>query len=207
MAEIKDYKPNSKAYKEKIKKGEEPKRTKKIVQNPVTIDKKAGIKNRFSKAMLADDISNIGSYIVFDVIIPSVKSALSEIVKSGIDIALFGSTKKNNNNSQYVSYSSYSTRFGNGNAVNVTPKTNINQYDFDNVQFATRSDAQNVLNAMIAIIDQYGVVSVADFYDMLGKTTPWTANDFGWDNLSTASIRPSRGAWIILLPDVKDIGR
>lgn len=54
--------------------------------------------------------------------------------------------------------------------------------------FETRSEAERVLDAMNELIELYCTVRVADMYDLVGETSPYTANDYGWKNLNTASV-------------------
>jgi hypothetical protein len=50
------------------------------------------------------------------------------------------------------------------------------------------------------LIDTYGIVSVADFYDLVGITGNYTDNKYGWNNIHSASIVRVREGYMIKLP-------
>ena len=64
-----------------------------------------------------------------------------------------------------------------------------------------RADAEEVLDSMLATIDKYGIVSVADMYDLVGITGNYTDNKYGWTDLRSARIERERdGGYTINLP-------
>ena len=54
--------------------------------------------------------------------------------------------------------------------------------------FDSRSSAEKVLEDLNDVMKLYGTVRVADMYDLVGETSPYTANDYGWKNLNTALV-------------------
>ena len=50
------------------------------------------------------------------------------------------------------------------------------------------------------ILEKYGMVSVADLYDLVGVTGNYTDNKYGWTNLSNAEIVRVRDGYQIKLP-------
>ena len=54
---------------------------------------------------------------------------------------------------------------------------------------------------MEEIIATYGLVSVADFYELVGVPSNYTDNNYGWSNLRNAYVDRLRdGGYIIKLP-------
>ena len=53
---------------------------------------------------------------------------------------------------------------------------------------------------MDELIDQYGMVSVGDLYDLVGVTGQYTDNNYGWTDLRTASVVRTRDGYMIKLP-------
>ena len=53
--------------------------------------------------------------------------------------------------------------------------------------------------------EAFGMVSVADFYDMIGQAgnTDYTNNKFGWRNLSTATIERDGSGFVIRFPKIE----
>lgn len=74
--------------------------------------------------------------------------------------------------------------------------------DYMDIPFASRPDAEKVLDAMRDILEHYPSVSVADFYDLVNYNygNNYTCNNYGWTDLSNVAVTWSRGAWYIALP-------
>jgi len=49
-------------------------------------------------------------------------------------------------------------------------------------------------------IAEYGLVSVADMYDLAGVSAPYTSHDYGWMSLRSADVKRIRDGYIIDLP-------
>lgn len=61
--------------------------------------------------------------------------------------------------------------------------------------FESRGEAEEVLSRMNELIDTYGLVSVADAYDLCGTTSVYTDNKRGWTNLDGAEVIRIRGGY------------
>jgi hypothetical protein len=54
---------------------------------------------------------------------------------------------------------------------------------------------------MNEVIDQYGMVTVADMYEMADRSAPYTSNKYGWTSVRSAEVVRARGGqYIIKLP-------
>ena len=73
-------------------------------------------------------------------------------------------------------------------------------YEYDDIILDNRGEAEDVLSRMDELIDTYGVVSVADFYDLVGITGNYTDNKYGWSDIRNASVVRVREGYMIKLP-------
>lgn len=192
------YKPNSHKAKEKQKNADEQKKIEPVVTGKV-IKKKNHVR-KFTDAFVSEDAQNIKSYVLLDVLVPAIKKAVSDIVTNGIDMILYGETgrTKKRGNADYVSYNLYSDRRDdNRNTYNRAR----NGFSYDDIGIETRGEAEAVLTSMDEIIDTYGVVSVADLYDLVGVTDNNYMNvKYGWKNISSAEPIRVGGGYILRLP-------
>ena len=85
------YKPNSHKAKQEEKE-RPPKDIQKVVTGNVR-SKDQPMAKKMAKSFLADDVSNVKSYIILDVLIPTIKEAISQIIKNGSDMLIFGDVK------------------------------------------------------------------------------------------------------------------
>ena len=53
---------------------------------------------------------------------------------------------------------------------------------------------------MDELIDMYGQVSVADLYDLVGKTCEHTDNKYGWTNIRNAEPVRVRDGYLLKMP-------
>lgn len=185
-----EYKPNSNKYK-----SEQRKKQEKVVQGKVRRKKKSEV-SKLKDIFISEDVEDVKSYIIMDVIIPTIKNTILDTVS----MCLFGDTAKRSRNHNTVSYNrdySSASRSGRTNRRNTTSS----RYDFDDIIFDSRGEAEDVLDHMEDIMASYnGIVTVADFYDLAGVTGNWTDNNYGWTNLSRATVQRTRDGYIINLP-------
>lgn len=163
--------------------------------------KKKSEVRKFADVFVAEDITSVKDYIVNDVLVPAAKKAISDIITNGIEMLLYGEVKGRNRdrNGSRVSYTKYYDRDRDRDYDRYSrPRRNV--YDYDDIILDTRGEAEEVINRMDDLIDNYGMVSVADLYDLVGITGNYTDNKYGWTNLRTASVQRVRDGYLLRLP-------
>lgn len=182
------------------------KAVKKVVKEKAVKRKKSGAK-KVSEAILGEEPSNVRTYLFWDVLIPAIKDTLSDLVKRGIDALLFGDDKPRNinrdkNQSRYrydnASYRNYATV---SKSTQQRPAYNHRAAQrFDDILFRDRSDAEHVLDSLVDLTLQYGIATVADFYQLSGVEDSYIDQNFGWQDLGRARVVGVRGGYILDLP-------
>lgn len=195
-----DYKPNSHAYrKAQEQETTEKKRVEKVIKG--TAKTKKNEARRFADIFISEDVKNVKSYVFMDVLVPTIKKAIVDIVSDGVNMIFFGGTgsRKPGSNTPYVSYRDYSGRKGESRlpASATAPRAS---HAYEDVVLQTRGEAEEVLLQMDALIDTYGMVTVADLYDMVGLRCDFTANRYGWKNIKNAYVDRCRDGYILRLP-------
>ena len=195
-----DYKPNSNRFKEQQKEAEtEKKKIQKVTTGKVKIKKKTGLQ-KMAGAMFAEDAEKVKSYILMDVLLPTIADGITDVLKKSID-AIFGrKSSRSDSRSSKVSYRSYYDNRDDKGLSNVRARS---VYDYDDIVFDSRGEAEEVLDGLDGLIEKYGSASVADFYDLAGVSSEWTSNKYGWTDIHTAKIvRVSGDGYMIKLPRV-----
>lgn len=182
----------------------EKRQLQKVVKGKVRTKKKSEVR-RFADVFISEDIQNVKSYVIGEVLIPAAKKALSDIVTNGIDMILYGEagvSKRRNSSSSRVSYQSYYDREDRRDRRDRERYSTRSRagYNFDDIIFDSRGEAENVLCAMEDEIDNYGIVSVADLYELVGVSGNYTDNKYGWTDLRTASVARTRDGYMLKLP-------
>jgi hypothetical protein len=175
------------------------KRVEKIVRGKVRTKKNEV--RRFTDVFLAEDISNVKEYIIFDILAPIIKRGFYDLIVSSLDITLFGGRGQNGKRPtadkvSYRDYNSMSRRDDRGSSSRTT-----SGYSYDDIILETRGEAEAVLSRLDEIMEEYQIVRVADLYDLVGITGEHTDNKYGWTNIRNAEIERLRdGGYRIKMP-------
>ena len=187
--------------------------TRPSIGKPVTTNvvvKKESEAKRIGKKFFSEDAKTVGSHVVESVVIPSLQKLLSDAVKGAIDWLIYGSKgNKNSSGVGTISYGSYYNRSGYINPTPVYTNPMLNNkptlYAVNDIIIADRGEAEEVLLRMKESINSYGMVSVGDFYDLVGQRANFTDQKWGWFDLRTADIIRGEGGFCIRFPKVQPI--
>lgn len=201
-------KSNSHASKNRPANTEE-KSVERKVQKKVTTGKVTTKKNevrKFTDIFVAEDINNVKSYLVMDVLIPAAKKLVTDIVKDGIDMLLYGESRPRDSrrHGANVSYSKY---YDDRKEDRRSRPATSARFNFDDIIFEDRTEANTVLQGMYEILEEYdGMVSVGDMYDLAGVSCEYTAYNYGWTSLR--DVKPVRcydGGYRLDLPKARPL--
>lgn len=190
---MEEYKSNSHRSKEREK---EQRKQEKVISGNARQRKKS-VGSKLGSAIISNDVDSVGNYIFMDVLVPSFKKMISDIVCNGINM-LLGEPNRDRSrpNGSRVSYRAYyDQREDRQNSLRARAN-----YSYDDIIFDDRGDAEEVLCRMEELIDRFQVVSVADLYDMAGLTGNYTDNKYGWTDLRDARVERVHDGYVIRLP-------
>lgn len=197
--------PNNSNAARNAERNEMPESQKKEI-NKVSLSAPAKTKKRspLSKIgdnILSDDRGSIGSHIWNDVAVPMLKDFFANSLTDAVNIIFYGSTRRGDRRPGGT-YVSYRTDYGSysRDPRRDDPPQRRSAYDFDEFSFRTRRDAEGVLYELDNILRRYKIVSVADFYEVVDQTPPFTANHYGWTDLRQADIASGRDGYYIRMP-------
>lgn len=189
-------KPNSNKFKEqqRVAAEEEKKPIQKVVKGPVKRKPKSGFQ-KFVGSFIAEDLPKVREYIFNDIIIPTAKQTFVNMVNAFI----FGEGSKVNSNlpASKVSYNEYYNRTSNATSRRPAVRST---YSYDDIILATKGEAEMVLRSLDDIISQYGLVRVADLYELVGWPSNYTDNNYGWMDLRSAQAIRVQGGYLLKLP-------
>lgn len=199
IKQLKDtYPGNSKKEQANI----EDKKVEKVITG-TGIRKKKSLARKMADTFVGEDVDNVLQYLMFDVLVPAAKSTVSEMVSSGIEMLLFGDTKgsrtKRDRGRSYVTYDSSTIRDKNSHISNRSGR-NMARHNFDDIILSSRGEAEDVLSHLLTLIADFGVASVADYYDLVDITSNFTDTKYGWTTLSRATVDRVRQGYMINLP-------
>jgi len=191
----KQYKSNSHESKERTDESIPNKKIEKVVKGEVRSRKKNELQ-KFTDVFISEDVGNLKDYIFIEVLVPAIKKGIYDVVTNGIDMILYrGTGKRKNFSPSKISYKDYSDDRSRRNNYSGPSVTN-----YENIIIESRGEAEDVLYRMDELIDEFGLVSVADLYDLVGISGNYTDNRYGWTDILSAKAVPVRDGYILKLP-------
>jgi hypothetical protein len=190
-------------------------KTEKVVTGTV-IEKPPSLWKKAKASIIAGDpadSNSIWQFVVLDILIPAAKNMLTDTVSmmgdalsEGVRQALLGDSRvrAGSGRPSYVSYNRPVHRASVPDYGTISPRARARN-DFNEVILASRGEAEDVLDRLRALVDQYDVATVADFYDLVGISAPFTSEKWGWYDLRSATVRHVHGGYMVSLPRTQPI--
>lgn len=211
MAEVRveDIKPNSKSYKAaQAEKASEKPKISPVVNKSARVPQKDSFGKKFVKSFLADEVNDIKEYIIMDCIIPSVKSAILDM----LSMSFFGergrgSDYRRGDRYDYSSYygrSSYSGRRDRDSRErDRRERPREEKIDYRNIVMYEKADAERVVGSMRARIRETGGVSISEMLALIGEPSNYTDTDYGWLDERDIGIRKVSSGFLIDVPEAR----
>lgn len=175
----------------------EERKLEKVVSGAVSTRKKSSA-SKLTDLFIAEDAKNVKSYVILDVLVPAIKDAVYNIICDSAGM-IFGKPIRGRGSSTISTRDNY-TKYWDGRDRSYQPARPRTAFDYEDLTFESRIDAETVLNELRLEIHNYGLVSVANAYDLSGKTAPHTYHNYGWTSLERAEVMRVRDGWIIQFP-------
>ena len=164
---------------------------------------------KFAEAFIGEetDQTSVKDYIIFDVAVPALKGLITDAITGGLEMILYGERRgqrtSRDRGRSYVNYSSYSSssrdrdRDDRGRNRRRSAREKIWN---DDIVLSSRAEAEQVIDRLLDIIEEYGSASVADLYSLTGIDSDFTDNRYGWTDLYQANVTRVRDGYLLNLP-------
>ena len=199
----KKIKPEEFPGNRKIIEKKEKEATRKVTK-AVVVEKNKPLLTR----LFGNHMQEVGTYILWDVLLPAAKSTISDIISNGIEMVLYGEpgTKRKSRlhrdrDRSYISYNSLYDRPGRRSRQQERPRDRgRSRHQFDDIIIESKPEAEEVLTVLVEAIEMYDSCAVADLYEAVGLPTDFTDHKWGWFNLSSAYVKRDRFGYSLVLP-------
>jgi len=156
--------------------------------------------NRFANGLFSGDIRSVCGYVIDEVLKPSLKKLIYDVVTNGTHMALYEgkAAPANGTRVQYnnkYSSSVYSSS-GRSQVLTSSPKSGI-------IKLPSRDKAVDVHSELMCLVDAgYDTISLKDLYDAAEITCDYTYNKWGWraEDIIHARVVPLDDGWTLKLP-------
>lgn len=209
---LEDLKPNSHAYKESLKtekRKEEKEKLKAVVKQANVVSTKKPLSKKFAETFIEDDVKDIKSYVVMDVVIPGIKNTILDI----LSMLFFGEGYRGGGRRSREDHYDYSARYkyrssrddrrsSKGRERDREERYEGNEkVDYRNIILRNRGDAEDVVDQMRHRIEKYDSASIADLFDLIDVTGKYTDNNWGWDRPDDIQLRRVSSGYLIDVPE------
>lgn len=182
-------------------------RAEKIITGEVKQRKKP-LGRKIAETFTGDDMHSVGTYVLFDVILPAAKSMIADAGREGLERLLFGDSRRSSSSSggrsSYTSYNrmhnSAQDRPSGLSASRPLSNKSRSTHNFDEIVLQSRGEAEQVLEGLLTVLDQYDVATVSDLYDLLGISGSFADDKWGWTDLRGSSVSRVRDGYLLNLP-------
>lgn len=214
---VSDMYPSNRLRDQKAReaKSEKPTREDKPKNEPivegVVIQRKVGFWRRTGNFLKSEEFGAIGNYLMHDVTIPAIQNLVYDVIDNGAERLLFGSGGRSprrrggpDRRPHYVNYSGRSTlerREGTRDISTAARRT----HDFGEIILSSRAEADEVLDKLAGLVEQYGQASVLDLYELVNIDANFTDDKWGWTQLRTAGVIRVRDGYLLDLPRTESL--
>lgn len=183
--------------------------------------RKPSASRKFAEVFLAEDASDAGNFIIWDVLIPIIKDGIGTVLHSTVD-ALFGPGRGGQyrggtgRNGNHVNYNKqYESRRGYPEPRERSERVRNSQHGLQDIVISTKSIAEAIIDDLDDDIREYGLVTIGSYYERAIEYMPelsreietsFNDNKFGWTSMRDVySQRLMGGGYRIVFPRPKPL--
>jgi hypothetical protein len=205
-----DFPSNSKMPRPQNPAAEQEKKVESVVTNDVETRKKS-LFRRFVNVFIGGDSKSVVHYVVSEVLVPQAKDMITEAASQGFERLIYGESTGVRRRGPGVRphgsptpYNRYAVRgnnpLGRAGSEDRRPVAQPRSQSIDDILLATRVEAETVLDRMYDLLKEYECASVADLYSLVGLSSSYTDQKWGWTDLHGSQVRRVRDGYILELP-------
>lgn len=179
-----------------------------VVTGPVVFQDKSQSR-KLKDLLIVESPEQAFQGVIFDVVLPAIKDLILDSSWSMLERILGGSSRRPGSRlntipgmrpNPPVNYSQMHKQPQVPIARSVL--TAQDQFQIQDIVMQNRGEMEFVLEGISNLIERYEQASVSDLYSLLGRSAPYTYENWGWVDIREATIRRLRGGegYILDLP-------
>lgn len=175
-----------------------------VVKRGTVVRQKQPIGKRIRSLFIADDIEDVGSYLVDDLIIPFIKNTVVDLV----EIIMFGQTSvRRTRRGRNDRYSNLPTDYSAKYSPRDRDRTRSRRRgtDYKNIVITDPKDARELVDSIQKRIALYGSANVGDLLELIDETPTYTDLAYGWKDPDQIGLRRVGQGWLIDVDDAEPL--
>jgi hypothetical protein len=164
---------------------------------------KGGVRTR-ARGGIANKIRDIGNSLFESIILPAMQDNAIDFFNEGLQMLIKGQsydirpTGRQPYNNMYRNRQKAARR--------KSPNRNLrrpqeHEETFEDVYFDDRRDAEGVLGRMMERVVDYGAVTIGDLYSLVGISSNFTHERWGWTDLRHCKVMHTTEGYVIDFPN------
>lgn len=181
------------------------KKIEKVVTGEV-VRKRKNRAQKVAETFFGGDLREVATFTITDVFVPAAKNLIYETLTKGFERLLWNNDQHQTSRGgiQHFNYSRQSTSRMQS-ASRPWSRSQRETFDISDITLPNRQDAENVLTRMYDMLDAYHMVTVGEFYGLVGITPEYTDEKWGWKTLRGANVQSVRDGYRINLPRPEEL--
>lgn len=168
--------------------------TKNDIQPVVTGEASKRKKSEIQKAadsFIVEDAKTVGAALLADIIVPTIKKTISELIKNGVDMFLYGKVEKTSSTTvRRESNPSYKRYYDRVETIDIPKRASRSSIEYEELVYNTFDDAEEVRISMLDSVKKRGVVTIADMYKFSKiETDNYMYNSWGWGSITGSAVK------------------
>lgn len=188
-----------------------------VSDKPVVSLKKKPFGQRLKDTFIAEDVRDVGDFILWDVIIPAIGRTINDAICGASNRIFLGgysapqNLERNRGVTRVAPRTNYSSIARGGgyspNDPRPAPRRRGNGFHLNEWQPMSRPVAEQILSESLDYLEEYSRISVDEYYQIAEKyvsfdfQVDYTAQSWGWRNLHAAEVVNVPGGAIIRMPN------
>jgi hypothetical protein len=193
----------------------------KVVEGEVIFRKKT-LGKRFRDFFIAEDGVTVRQYVIEDIVRPALRDLLFDAALGGLERTFYrdgrpvgrglrgrgiGGLGLPGGGIRYDLASRGPAGRGDDPRPQLSRRARAT-HDFEQIIMPSRADAEAVLTGLFDILEQYNEVKVLDLYELIGYSSNFTDDRYGWTDLRGSSVHRTRqGGYVLELPPTQVLDR
>lgn len=174
--------------------------------------KKRSLGKRFKDAFFGGTTEGVGTYVLFEVMLPAAKDMIVDAGGEALHRAVYGESRPAHARGRgrgssgisplgHIAYDTISSRAAQPRQEHtpLSRRARAN-FEFDEIILPQRHIADEVLDRMFMLLEKYQAVTVADLYELLDISAQHTDDKWGWVDLFGSSVTRVSGGYMLNLP-------
>jgi hypothetical protein len=221
---MEDFPSNSqrakRAVREEPKPPAESKKIEKVVEGEV-VRRKKPLGRRVRETFLGGDGPTVWEYALETVVIPAMRDMFVDATIGSVERMVYGEARSAHRRpggrgipgGGPVNYNGMARQVAGGRvSVREDPRPALSRrarasHDFEEIILGSRTEAETVLEGMFSFLEQYDQVSVSELYELLGISSQFTDQRWGWTDLRGSRVERIRNGYLLNLPQTELLER